>query len=210
MLDRIDVAVKLDPGIGVDPDFDRLADAHMLELGFFEIGGDPHLVGHDREQLLAGRDVGADIDLAVDHLARDRRDDVQIAVDHLRLLDPRDRGGALRTGRLDVLLRGQEVGMCAVRLTLRRIRLCGLRLRIRARLLDLRRRGGGRIELLERGVAAIIVRCAHRLRGGSDRAGGGLPLGRELRRRCRGAARHGVELLAPGGVRFERGALDAV
>ena len=53
------MAAKLAARIGVDPDLNRLAGAHIGELRFLVVGGDPDFVGHEHHQALPGRRKGA-------------------------------------------------------------------------------------------------------------------------------------------------------
>ena len=57
--DAIDVpAVLAAAAVGIDFKLDLLADVHFLELGLFEIGGDPDVFErNERHDLLTGRDL---------------------------------------------------------------------------------------------------------------------------------------------------------
>src|SRR5947209_2211188 len=64
-LDAVDVTVEVELRISVDADFDGLSGAHQIELVLLEVGGDPDLRRDDREDLLPGSDVVADLDVSL-------------------------------------------------------------------------------------------------------------------------------------------------
>ena len=66
-----------------------LSDSHVLELGFFKIGGDPDFFeGHDGEQLLAGLHIHSNYDGLI-YFAADRRDNFGVFEIELSLLEER-------------------------------------------------------------------------------------------------------------------------
>ena len=88
------MAAQIESGIGIDPDLDGLALAHVGELAFLEIPGDPDLGSHQREDLLAGGQIIADLDIALGDPAilrrldrRPRQVEVGLIQPRLRLLD---------------------------------------------------------------------------------------------------------------------------
>src|SRR5271163_1033227 len=84
--DAIHVAA-VGTAIGVHFYFGGLVFAHVFQLRFFVVGGDPDFVeGHDGEKLLAGLDVHAYFGIFADH-AIYRRDDFRVLKIELRLLD---------------------------------------------------------------------------------------------------------------------------
>ena len=99
----------------------------MNKLGFLEVGGHPHVVLHDRGQLLARLDTRADFDAALADPARDRRHDLvvaelllgvlQLGLQHLDLrlehAARRGGGGDLGLGGAHVVAARGDVGHCA-------------------------------------------------------------------------------------------------
>ncbi|MNO90314.1 hypothetical protein D3C76_818210 [compost metagenome] len=82
----------------------RLADAHVLELGFLEVGVDPHLIQRDdRHQRRARLHALADLHGALGDVAGDRRDDHRAGVVQVGLAQ-------LGGGCLDVGM-GHDVGV---------------------------------------------------------------------------------------------------
>ena len=76
-LDAVDMAAQIERRIGVDLDPDRLPGPHVGELALLEVGGDPDFGRDDRENLLAGGDVIADLDIAFGDPAVLRRLDLR-------------------------------------------------------------------------------------------------------------------------------------
>src|ERR1700729_1302902 len=62
-LDAVDVSFKPQMRIGIDPNLHVLAGAHVDELTFLEVRGDPDFWRHDGNDLLAGSDVIACFDV---------------------------------------------------------------------------------------------------------------------------------------------------
>src|SRR6185369_14189769 len=74
--------------VHVGGEVDRLADAHVAQLRFLEIGIDPDLVeGDDRHHRRPGLDPLADLDAALGHVATDRRRDVAALQGEIDLTD---------------------------------------------------------------------------------------------------------------------------
>ena len=73
--------------IGVHPDLDRLAGAHVRQLDFLEVGDDPIAARHNRHERLTGLDIRA----RFHHAARDvtvfGRDDLGVGQIQLGLPD---------------------------------------------------------------------------------------------------------------------------
>jgi len=118
------MAVKDLLGIGVDIDVDRLADPHVVEVRFLEIGRHPDMVGDQRHQVLADLNVVADSHTLAGDTPGEGGTDPGVGQVEARLLDlrlrrahagfgSRDLGlvqGQLGRGHGDLVLRGGEAG----------------------------------------------------------------------------------------------------
>ncbi len=120
------MALELEIGIGVNGDRHRLAGTHLGELAFLIIRRHPNLRRDQRENLLPGRHVGADLDIALGDPAILRGRDDRIGQIEQSLIEPGFRlidlavelrdlrnglGDALRHGRclLDLRLRAGDL-----------------------------------------------------------------------------------------------------
>ena len=74
--------------IGIDPNLHVLAGAHVDELTFLEVRGDPDFWRHDGNDLLAGSDVIACFDVALRHPAVLWRSDYRPGQIQMRLIEP--------------------------------------------------------------------------------------------------------------------------
>src|SRR5580698_8349047 len=91
--DLRDLAIVFAAAVGIDADFYVLALAHMLELRFLEVGGNPDVVKRDeRCHILADADVLADLDTLFRDNAGGRGDDRGVAEVELGLVE---RGASL-------------------------------------------------------------------------------------------------------------------
>ncbi len=79
--DRRDATLEHEAGVGVEADFGRLADAHVVEVGFLEVGFDVGaLVGDQGQHRQAGDRLLADLQpVGLGDAAGDRRADVGAA-----------------------------------------------------------------------------------------------------------------------------------
>ena len=111
--------------IGIHADEHGLAGAHPLQLRLLEIGHDPEVVRHQRQQRLAGLDVSALLHRAARDAPVPRRGDRGVGKLQLRLLQPGpgllDLGaGGLDVGAVQLDLRGGGPGLVAGHVDFRR------------------------------------------------------------------------------------------
>jgi hypothetical protein len=122
------VTGQLTIGIGVDPDLDRLAGAHVGELRFLVIRDHPDFVRHEHHQALASGREGADRAAQLDDAAGLSRHDIGISEIEfclvelrLRLLQRGARAFELRLQRLDSDLRSDHCSLGTRRIGLLRL-----------------------------------------------------------------------------------------
>ena len=78
ILDAVHVAAQFQVRIGIDIHRHLLAGAHVSELSFLEVRGDPDLRRDDVEHLLSGLHEGAEIDVPARDLAVLRRPEIGV------------------------------------------------------------------------------------------------------------------------------------